>query len=598
MKNVTHKNYRLAPFDCCVARPAHAAVTLTVSPSSTSNNYAGFITLQIGGLTTGQSVVVQRFLDLNTNGVIDPGEPMIDMFPLTDGQASIIGGATNYSVPYDQNPTNGAITTTLNFALPMNFENITAPSIYQILNTSGQSLVTAPFTVTNGTQSQTITGTVFRGVTPVANALVGADIQPSGGLLAVAVSDNRGHYTLKLPVGTYQILSLVTNAYFDRSLAPTVTLTNGMTSTNNLYVTNGTVTISGKVYDSTNINNGLGAIFMTVQSGNYLEALFTSSNGTYSASVNPGYWTPQVEEDRMARTGYVFPQNISQVNTTTRQCAQCQYCFSQSQRAFLRADNRWLEPPLCQCHIRAGMTTMTIKGLYESRGYSDTNGNYGFATLAETNGWYASPDPLENAQFANDIVSTGTNWTFSTNQAVRQDFVVLPAIGQITGHVKNNSGQPVVGVSVGGNAFIGGNQYQSSSADTDTNGYYALGVAAGAWSVFFDSSGNSQENITNQNYEDLYGPYLVNVPPTNAVQNITLYPIGAAVLTNSGVSPPGQYNLNVYGENNVTYTLESSPDLIHWTQLYSFQLTTNPFPVSDSSATNRTSFYRVVIVNE
>lgn len=179
MKNVLIKTTGLLLLICCVARPAHAVVTLTVSPSSTSNNYAGFITLQIGGLTTGQSVVVQRFLDLNTNGVIDPGELLVDMFPLTDGQASIIGGATNYSVPYDQNPTNGAITTTLNFALPMNFENITAPSIYQILNTSGQSLVTAPFTVTNGTQSQTITGTVFRGVTPVANALVGADIQPS-----------------------------------------------------------------------------------------------------------------------------------------------------------------------------------------------------------------------------------------------------------------------------------------------------------------------------------------------------------------------------------------------------------------------------------
>jgi len=81
------------------------------------------------------------------------------------------------------------------------------------------------------------------------------------------------------------------------------------------------------------------------------------------------------------------------------------------------------------------------------------------------------------------------------------------------------------------------------------------------------------------------------------VQNITLYPIGVAVLANGGMSPPGQFNLNVYGEINVTYTLESSPDLVTWTQLYTFQLTSNPFPVSDNSATNRTSFYRVVMVN-
>jgi hypothetical protein len=52
------------------------AATLTIAPPVTSNTYAGVITLNIGGLTNGEKVVVQKYLDLNGNGVIDSGEPM------------------------------------------------------------------------------------------------------------------------------------------------------------------------------------------------------------------------------------------------------------------------------------------------------------------------------------------------------------------------------------------------------------------------------------------------------------------------------------------------------------------------------------------
>jgi hypothetical protein len=579
-----------------LSRTLAAAVTLSVSPSSTSNNYNGVITLQIGGLTNGESVVVQRFLDFNSNGVIDPGEPMIDTFPISDGGVSIIGGATNYSVPYDLNPTNGAIKTTLNFALPMNFENITAPSIYQLISPTGHfAPVTASFVVTNGTQNQTISGTVFRGATPVANALVGVSVQPSGGLLAVVVSDNTGHYALKLPVGVYQMLTLVTNTFFDRSVAPIVTLTNGMSSTNNLFVTNGTVTISGKVYDSTSTNNGLGAVWLTLQSGNYMEALFTGSNGTYSTAVNPGFWTPDLLKERLARRGYVVLANLSQVNTTTGSVANVNIPLPRGNALFYGRVTDGSNDPFANV-IFDGNDGNNGTSQYDLNGYSDTNGNYGVAVLADSNSWYAAPDSIENVQFANDIVSQGTNVVFSPGQAVRQDFTVLPANGHISGRVLDNSGNPVVGVEVDGSANIGGNNFSSSSVDTDTNGYYTLGVASGSWSVFFGASINNKENPLTHNLEDLFGPYSVSVPPTNAVQNITLYPIGVAVLANGAMSSPGEFDLNVYGEINVTYTLEFSPDLTNWSPVYSFQLTGNPFPVSDTSATNTTGFYRVVLV--
>jgi hypothetical protein len=569
------------------------AITFTVTPSSTSNTYSGFITLQIGGLTNGESAVVQRFLDYNSNGVVDANEPLIDTFPISDGGASVIGGITNVSVPYDQNPATGAITTTLNFALPLNFENVSVPSVYRVITPTGQA--TATFVVTNAVQNQTISGFVYSGIQPVTNAMIVANVQPSGGLEEAVISDGTGHYTLNLPVGIYKVFALATNCYIDQSVSPLVTLTNTMSSTNNLYMTNGTVTISGTVYDATNTSLGLGAVNLILQSGNFLAAVFTSSNGTYSTAVSPGYWTPAPEEVRLARRGYVVPQNIPQINTTTGSVANANIALPLGNALFYGRITDGANHPFANVEWDANDDNGN-SGLFDCRGFSDTNGYYGVAVLAETNSWDSSPDPIENKQFANDIISQGASQTFSAGQAVREDFTVLPANGQITGWVLDNSGHPVVGVELGASANIGGNNYQSSSVDTDTNGYYSLAVATGTWSVFFGANSDSQENPLTHNLEDLFGPYSVSNPPTNAVQNITLYPLGVAVLKNGILSSPGEFDLNVYGQMNANYTLESSPDLIHWSSLYSFQLTSNPFFISDTSATNSTGFYRVELV--
>ena len=76
------------------AAVSRAAVGLTLNPSSVSNTYSGVITLQVTGLTAGDTVVVQKFLDANTNGVIDGADLLVQQFNLTDGQASVIGGVT------------------------------------------------------------------------------------------------------------------------------------------------------------------------------------------------------------------------------------------------------------------------------------------------------------------------------------------------------------------------------------------------------------------------------------------------------------------------------------------------------------------------
>jgi hypothetical protein len=47
-----------------------AGVAFTVTPAAVSNTYSGFITLQVTGLSAGDTVVVQKYLDVNGSGVI------------------------------------------------------------------------------------------------------------------------------------------------------------------------------------------------------------------------------------------------------------------------------------------------------------------------------------------------------------------------------------------------------------------------------------------------------------------------------------------------------------------------------------------------
>ena len=56
-----------------------------------------------------------------------------------------------------------------------------------------------------------------------------------------------------------------------------------------------------------------------------------------------------------------------------------------------------------------------------------------------------------------------------------------------------------------------------------------------------------------------------------------------------------QFAFIINGASNVNYTVQVSTNLAltNWTPLDSFQLTTNPFPVVDTHATNSPRFYRV-----
>jgi hypothetical protein len=376
--------------------------------------------------------------------------------------------------------------------------------------------------------------------------------------------------------------------FADQNLAPLVTLTNGATVTNNIYETNGLVAISGQVYDSAN-SNAVGGLMMQVQSGSLLALAFTDTNGNYTAMVTSNFWKIKATKERLGRRAYCVPQSTFQVATTAGPVTNANVGLFKGNSMFYGRITDSAHNPFGNTEFDSGDSN----NLYNAKCYSLPNGQYAAVCYADgTNIWNANPNSSVNLQ--NYILNNSFDTNIAPGQAIQYDFTALPVTGTISGSVHDNLGNPVVGVSLYAMQFTSTNMFTSLNGTTGINGNYALGVANGSWQVFF-SYGNN--DLSHQGLVDLYGPYNVSLPPTNAVLNIAVYTNGSALLASPRFFPPSQLSMNVVASQGVTYTLQTSTNLAgtNWSSLYTFQITNNgPFQISDIFATNRTKFYRLL----
>src|SRR5579859_737886 len=284
---------RLAIFYLGLMLCHHArAATFTITPTAISNQYSGVITLQIGGLTNGETVVVQKYVDANTNGVVDSGDWLVQQFLVTDNQApSVIGGVTNISIPYDSNPTNGAVTVLLS---PLNegIENeLVGQSAFVLSSPTGRfTAITNLFNVTNSPYAQSFTGQMTCNGTNVPNAIV-LLASPGNNLhvWAGGVANSSGGFKLKIAAGTYKLYAAKKNFVFNGNAAPVVTLGSGASISTNLILIPATTFISGQLVDAANPAVGLPGILIGAFGTN---AAFgnTDTNGNFNLPVISAQW--------------------------------------------------------------------------------------------------------------------------------------------------------------------------------------------------------------------------------------------------------------------------------------------------------------------
>jgi hypothetical protein len=476
-----------------------AAVTFTVTPSAVSNTYIGTITLQIGGLTNTEKVVVQKFLDLNTNSVIDGTDWLVQQFTLQDGTNFVIGGATNFNVPGDLNATAGAITAALNFKNGDFVQNIIGKYLYKLSSPSGHfAPITNLFSVTNFPYAQKFTGNVVSNgtSTTLPNAVVilfsrlGSGDNGPRNPQAGAVANNSGSYTIPVPAGTYMPMAVKSNYLGNFATAPVLILASGATLTTNLTLTSATTSISGTNVDANNSSIRLPGVMVSAQSTSGLLAItFTDTNGNFNVRVTAGTWGIGADDLSLIVHGYVGLQNKTNINSGTTGNS---LGNPKATALFYGSVKDNLGNPLPGIDLYANDNN---NYLYESDGYTGTNGNYAVGVLGGLGAndlWWLQVDSGDSI-FTNYVFSQpaflqngGTN--ISAGQAVLANFTALLATNHISGSLKDNSGNPIVGVNLWANAMINGEFYNNGSVGTDANGNYSLNVANGTWTVGVNNS--------------------------------------------------------------------------------------------------------------
>ena len=294
------------------------AASLTVSPPLVMNDYVGQVSLTISGLTPGKTVLVERFIDANGNGVVDAGDALTFSFKVTDGQVPLIGGVRNPNVPGDDDgATNGSIRVDLPFPnVDEVFGSAAVKFIFRVSDPqNGFSPVTATFDVQQHVQPQGVSGriTAAAGGAPLPGAFVLLEV-PNGSPIAAVLTDANGNYSFNAAPGSYTVF-VINNGFVSDLTAGAVTVIANQFATRNLALASAGFTISGKISDSSS-GVGIAGVFVSADSTNNLFAGgLSDANGNYSFSVTAGQWKIRPFESQLAQVGYVGGQKVT-TNTT------------------------------------------------------------------------------------------------------------------------------------------------------------------------------------------------------------------------------------------------------------------------------------------
>lgn len=557
----------------------HAA-TFTLTPAAVSNTYSGKLTLVVGGLSSGASAVVQKFLDLNGDGVVDAGDLLLQQFTLTDGQAGmVIGGVTNINVPGDSDTTAGQITCKLRFPDGDFAQSIVGNYLFVLSSPTGAfAPLTNSFAVTNLPFAQELAGSVVENSLNVPGAVVVVFPPPSAGSqglgqpVAAAVTDSSGNFSIPLPTGSYMPVAFGSNAVFDTQSSPMLTLNAGQTITTNLLLTNATAAITGQVVDYNSASISLPGLFLTASTKSGLLAVTsTGTNGDFTVGVLPGTWKFDGEPSGLILHGYVGFQggtNVSAGSSVTG-------AFPRANALFYGQVVDVLGNPLPGIDVYANDNN----GQFQSDGYTDNKGNYSVGALGGLGGdtWNisvssggGSGNPT-NYIFSQPLFDQNGGTNLNAGVAAQVNFTALVATNVISGHVQFN-GTNVVGVGVYANATINGLNY-NAYADTDNNGNYTFNVANGNWSVGVNQSGG------NDSLDTILGAGNYT-PPNN--QNLTIANDNGTA--NFSIQPPGgggslQINTTSLPNGNVGAGYSTQLQASGGTQPYSWSLANGSLPL-------------------
>lgn len=481
----------LVALACALAtNSASAAVNFTLSQTAVSNLFTGMLDIQITGLTNGEPVLLQKYADLNRNGGVDAGEPLLAQFKLVEGQVTRIGGVRNKNVPGDADElADGVINETFDFSDARDFQHHVGAYLFRVSSPSANfAPLLRPFSVTNSTLGQAVTGTVAG----APNALVVLLQASNGGgePFAGGFTDNAGAFTISCPPGGYQVLAVKPGMIADFSAAPSVMVNANANANANLTLT----TAASQSFTGTLTNAVSGGVLPGVQvrmqsAAGLFPVGYTDDQGNFSVGLTPGQWSLEVDESALAPLGFVATQN-SPTFDTTGGVPPSQVIAMQPATAlfygFFRENGTM--NPIAAMPFEAHAQNGNLFGT----GLTAPNGYYTVGVVAGN--WSIGPD--SDALTARGILASSTNTTIAVGQAVQVDFVSRPVTAHLTGQVVDNFGAPLANfpLVVQPVPFPPGGAGSFYPA-TDASGNFNVGVSAGTWNIALESERTAASNL-------------------------------------------------------------------------------------------------------
>ncbi len=463
------------------------AASLTVTPAVVMNDYAGKVSLTISGLASGRTVLVERFLDANGNGVVDAGDALNFSFKVTDGQLPIIGGVRNPNVPGDDDgTTNGSIRVDLPSPnLDTVFSSGTAKYIFRISDPQNSfGPVTATFEVQPHVQPQGVSGkiTAASGGAPLPGALVALSV--SGGLaIAGAVTDANGNYTFNTAPGSYHVFVL-TNGFVTDQAGGAVTVNANQFATRDLALASAGFTISGKLSDESG-GAGIGGVFVSAESqtDSLFAGGFSDANGNYSFAVTAGQWKVTPLENQLARVGYVRGQRPI-TNTASSGADTIGFSLPKATALIYGMVTDSANNPVTGMRMKAD----DLDIVQRAEGFSfSPNGNYATGVVSGT--WSVGPDgdALAARGYAGGAQSSVT---LSDGQAKQAGFVLQAITAHLRGRITDDAGIGIANIILVVSPVpqdpsgIG-----SINPTTDSKGNFDVGVRGGTWNISLECNG-------------------------------------------------------------------------------------------------------------
>ena len=299
----------------------HAAPALSVAPASLPVDVSDDIVVTVDGLASGDTVRLERYLDVNGNGLVDAGDLLVQSALVRDGGVALVDGQPDLSQPgdLDAGSLDGRIVTHFNRPGSPELGRIVGTYLIRVSSpTSAFAPVLQTFALTSSADSRIIAGKVTTiASSPLAHALV-CLLRKNGDsydFLSGGIADATGNYALRAPAGTYLLLPVAPGYVANLATASPLALDAADVTRDLTMLAGGSRLISGQVQNRDDYTSSLPGVQLFLRSQDGLATITaTDAAGNFSAGVMAGLWEIQASCRSLAALGYLNPNDSPVAN--------------------------------------------------------------------------------------------------------------------------------------------------------------------------------------------------------------------------------------------------------------------------------------------